>query len=61
MKKYDYRREFMNMDLPELKKRLKSLELEHDKWFIKPFGEEQANKTWRKITHVKQKIQKLES
>lgn len=59
-KRYDYRREFMDMNLEELKQRLISLQAEWDKWFTNPFGEEQADKVWRKITFVKQKIEKLE-
>ena len=59
MKKYDYRREFMNMNLEELKERLISLKAEWDKWFVRPFGDEEADKVWRKITYVKQKIEKL--
>lgn len=60
MKRYDYRREFMNMSLEALKKRLISLQAEWDKWFINPFGEEEANRVWRQITYVKQRIKKLE-
>ena len=60
MKKYDYRREFMNMNLEELKEILISLKAEWDKWFINPFGEEEANKVWKKIVYVEHKIEKLE-
>jgi len=60
MKRYDYRREFSNMNLEELKERLISLKAEWDKWFCKPFGDEEADKVWRKISFVKEKIEKLE-
>jgi hypothetical protein len=50
----------MEMNLEELKQRLVSLQAEWDKWFANPFGDEQADKVWRNITYVKQKIEKLE-
>lgn len=57
--RYDYRREFMNMNLEELKERLVSLKAEYDEWFVKPFGEEEADKVYRKISYVERKIEKL--
>jgi hypothetical protein len=60
-KKYDYRREFINLTLSELKDRLTSLQGDFDKWFVHPFGDEEADKVWRKITYVKQRIHKIES
>ena len=48
-KKYDYRREFVDLTLSELKDRLTSLQGDFDKWFIHPFGDEEASRCsgWR--------------
>ena len=57
--RYEYRREFMNMNLEELKERLVSLKAEYDELFIKPFGEEETDNVFRKISYVERKIEKL--
>lgn len=58
-KRYDYRSEFINMNLEELEEALVSLKADYDKWFIKPFGEEEADKVFKKIKFVERKIEKL--
>ncbi len=60
-KKNDYRRQFKNMNLQELKDILPHLQKDYDKWFILDISDnmEIANKSYRTLLYVKNKINKL--
>lgn len=60
-KRYDYRRQYLDLSLEELKKRLEYM---HEKWlhyFASPYCDELADEKWRHVSYLKNRIAGLES
>ena len=57
----DYRREFKDMDLSQLKIALKDWQERWDKAFINPFGERSEKKCWKRVSFLKEKIERVEN
>jgi hypothetical protein len=59
--RFDYRRQYKNMSIEQLKEQMVYNKAQYDKYFIKVGGTELANEYYKIYSYLKSKIEKKEN